>query len=174
MGWLTLVLFWLAGTVLRGRRERFGWGALLSGFLVLLCLNLLDPDAAIARVNLERGRETGRLDTLYLRRLSADAVPVLLARLPGLAPVDACSIRAAVLARSALEEGEESSSWNWSRARARRWVAARSALLARNDCRLLRRQLPGAPGRPEGAAERERRRRRQGVGTQPPPGATTP
>ena len=54
MGWLVLVFGWFVATVLRGRRERFGTGALLAGWLLLAGLNLANPDAIIARVNLER------------------------------------------------------------------------------------------------------------------------
>ena len=55
MGWLVLVFGWFAATVLRGRRERFGAGALTAALLVLGVLNLVNPDALIARTNLTRG-----------------------------------------------------------------------------------------------------------------------
>ena len=48
MGWLVLVFGWFVATVLRGRRERFGTGALLAGWLVLAGLNLANPDGVIA------------------------------------------------------------------------------------------------------------------------------
>lgn len=44
----------------------------------LLVLAALDPDAWIARHNIERYGETGRLDVSYLAGLSVDAVPALL------------------------------------------------------------------------------------------------
>ena len=73
MGWLVLVFGWFVATVLRGRRERFGTGALLAGWLVLAGLNLANPDAhhrgrqsrprggrAAARCHLRGGAQRGR------------------------------------------------------------------------------------------------------------------
>jgi hypothetical protein len=72
-------------------RRRFAFGALVSGLALVVVLNLLNPDALIARTNLDRAvAGVGQpLDARYLTRtLSADAVPTLLAgleRLPSLA-----------------------------------------------------------------------------------------
>lgn len=52
--WLTLVGLWFGATVLRGRRERFAYPALLSGFTALAVLFVANPDAWIARTNLAR------------------------------------------------------------------------------------------------------------------------
>jgi hypothetical protein len=43
----------------------------------LLAFSLANPDRLIARRNVERWRDTGRLDVDYLQTLSADAVPVV-------------------------------------------------------------------------------------------------
>jgi hypothetical protein len=43
----------------------------------LLAFSAVNPDRLIARRNVERWRETGRLDLGYLQALSADAVPVV-------------------------------------------------------------------------------------------------
>jgi len=48
--------------------------------VALLVFNLADPDARIARSNLALAERTGKLDVSYLSGLSADAVPVLVAR----------------------------------------------------------------------------------------------
>jgi hypothetical protein len=77
-GWLGLVLLLVmaAGTgLLRGWVPR---AALLSGAAALLALALLNPDAYIARHNLERFEETGKVDAVYLAGLSGDAVPALM------------------------------------------------------------------------------------------------
>ncbi len=50
---------------------------LLSGAASLLALAALNPDAYIARHNVDRFAETGKIDTAYLSGLSADAVPAL-------------------------------------------------------------------------------------------------
>jgi hypothetical protein len=68
----------------------------------LLVVNIANPDAYIARTNLDRAvAGVGRpLDTAYLTRtLSADAVPILLAALPTLSDGStrtglACGLRA--------------------------------------------------------------------------------
>ncbi|GGO85658.1 hypothetical protein GCM10011584_06130 [Nocardioides phosphati] len=82
--------------------------ALLTGAGVVLALALLNPDAWIARHNLDRYETTGKVDWTYLQGLSADAVPVLVGRSPdGSEPVI----------------GRDSwIAWNWGR------VHARSAL----------------------------------------------
>lgn len=90
MGWLVLVFGWFVATVLRGRRERFGMGALAAGWLVLAGLNLTNPDGVIAQVNLGRAARGQALDPAYAARLSADALPTFHRGLPRLASYDAC------------------------------------------------------------------------------------
>jgi hypothetical protein len=51
--------------------------AVISGVVALLGLAAINPDAWIARHNLDRYADTGRIDWTYLRTLSDDAVPVL-------------------------------------------------------------------------------------------------
>lgn len=118
MGWLGLVLAWFAATVLRGRARRFPRGAVMSGFAVVAALNVLNPDALIARTNLARAERTGKLDTVYLSRLSADAAPAVargLGRLE-MAPLDACVLREDL--RDALKSRRDWRGWNWARSRA--------------------------------------------------------
>jgi hypothetical protein len=90
MGWLVLVFGWFGATVLRGRRERFGTGALLAGWLVLAALNLSNPDMIIAGVNLDRASRGRPFDAAYAETLSADALPALYRGLPRLGSADAC------------------------------------------------------------------------------------
>lgn len=91
MGWLVLVFGWFAATVLRGRRERFGTGALLAGWLVLAALNLANPDGIIVGVNLDRAVRGRPFDVAYAETLSADALPALHRGLPRLETADACT-----------------------------------------------------------------------------------
>ena len=56
--------------------------ALLSGAALLLGLALANPDAWIARHNIDRYEATGKVDWSYLRGLSADAAPTLAALRP--------------------------------------------------------------------------------------------
>jgi len=76
-GWLGLLVL---AVLVSGVALRSGWlprFALLSGAVALLGLALVNPDAWIARHNLDRYDETGRVDWYYLAGLSDDAVPVL-------------------------------------------------------------------------------------------------
>ncbi len=75
-GWLGLIVLavLVAGVSLRAAwLPRF---AVLSGVVALLGLAAINPDAWIARHNLDRYAETGRVDWSYLTGLSDDAVPV--------------------------------------------------------------------------------------------------
>jgi len=112
MLWLAVVLVWAAATVLRGRRELFAVGALVSGFAAILAVNAINPDALIARTNLDRPN----LDLPYLMRLSDDATPTLAKALPGLDPALREQLAAELAARR--ESGSDWRTWNWSRHRA--------------------------------------------------------
>lgn len=92
MGWLVLVLGWFGATVLRDRRERFGFGAAAAGLFVLGGLNLVNPDGLIAATNLARAGRERPIDSAYLSGLSADALPVLRRTLPSLAPAERCAV----------------------------------------------------------------------------------
>jgi hypothetical protein len=54
MLWLATVIVWLAFTVLRDWGRPFVGGAVLSGLAFLLALNVADPDAIVASVNVSR------------------------------------------------------------------------------------------------------------------------
>jgi two-component system sensor histidine kinase BaeS len=76
-GWLGLVVLatMAGGVALRAAwLPRFG---LISGAALLLGLAAINPDAWIARQNLDRYDETGEVDWTYLADLSDDALPVL-------------------------------------------------------------------------------------------------
>ncbi len=90
MGWLVLVFGWFAATVLRGRRFRFASGAVTAALLVLLTLNLLNPDGLIAATNLSRAAAGRPFDPAYTALLSADALPVIRRELHTLSRGQAC------------------------------------------------------------------------------------
>jgi hypothetical protein len=101
-----------AGLIAPVRRElaRIAIGVTAAGLIVF---GLANPDGLIAERNVERWRETGRLDVAYLQTLSADAAPVL-AELP-----HALRRRALAPLAARLRKGEPWSSYNLSRERAR-------------------------------------------------------
>jgi hypothetical protein len=111
MLWLAVVFIWTAVTVLRRRRDLFYVGALVSGFAAILAINIVNPDALIARTNLDRQR----LDVPYLMKLSDDATPTLVDALPTLDSADRTSLAAELASRRA---GQDWRTWNWSRHRA--------------------------------------------------------
>jgi hypothetical protein len=99
-------------------RRRLAHVALVGTALALLGFSLANPDRLIAERNVDRWRETGRVDAEYLRGLSADAAPALV-ELPA---------ELGVLAQleSALGGDEPWSSFNLSRRRARSLLESES------------------------------------------------
>ncbi|MCW2868161.1 MAG: histidine kinase, partial [Marmoricola sp.] len=122
-GWLGVVV---VAVLVAGIRLRGAWLprlALLTGAALLLGLAAVNPDAWIARHNLERFDATGKLDTDYLAGLSADALPTILAhRLPA-----SYRCELAELAELPVRLGTREYSWaGWNLGRA----AARTAVRA--------------------------------------------
>ncbi|MGD1104596.1 MAG: DUF4173 domain-containing protein [Terriglobia bacterium] len=121
MGWLAVVFVWFGLTVLRGHRERFAFGAMVAGFLLVAALHALDPDALIARTNMARSRAGHVFDAAYVARLSADAAPEIVAGLPTLNPADRRTLAKHLLERWSPPENPDWRSWTISRSRA--WQA---------------------------------------------------
>ena len=119
MGWLALVFGWFLLTVLRGRRERFAWGALVAGFAVVGLLDALNPDALIVRTNAARQAGPVPFDSRYAASLSADAVPALVEALSSLPEAQRRSLAECIAARWSPPEDPDWRTWNWGRSRAR-------------------------------------------------------
>ena len=122
--WLAVVLLWLCATVLRRRRRRFAVGAVVAGFAAIAAMNVLNPDALIARTNVARPH----VDVGYLARLSDDATPTLLRALPSLPRPEQRRLAAALLARTPRHDWR---SWNLDRSRAADALARARPLLER-------------------------------------------
>jgi hypothetical protein len=116
MGWLVLVFGWFAATVLRGRTERFGFGAVTAALFVIGTLSLVNPDGLIAATNLARSGRNRAVDVDYLRLLSADALPTIRRALTGLPTSERCAI-GTILAGRWEPELERRSRWNISLSR---------------------------------------------------------
>jgi hypothetical protein len=124
-GWLGLLVLatMVGGVALRAAwLPRFG---LLSGVVLLLGLAALNPDAWIARHNVERYDDTGKVDWDYLAGLSDDAVPEL-RRLP--AELQPCAISLAD------EHDDDWLEWNLGRARASDFVDEHRGWTVPADC----------------------------------------
>ncbi|MEV5826526.1 DUF4173 domain-containing protein [Spirillospora sp. NPDC052242] len=116
--WLGLVVVLGAvGAVFGYRRSLLPRAIAASGAASLLALAAINPDAFIAERNVDRFEATGKIDVLYLRNLSADAVPAL-DRLPE--PQRSCALRQIA---GNLEEDEPATAANLARARARDLLA---------------------------------------------------
>jgi hypothetical protein len=92
-------------------RRRLAQFAIVGTALALLGFSLASPDRLIAERNVERWRETGRIDERYLMSLSADAVPALVEVPAELGVLDHVQV--------ALADEEPWSSFNFARRRAR-------------------------------------------------------
>lgn len=140
MAWLAFVLVWFAGTVLRGKRERFMIGATAALVTGVLALAALDPDATIVRVN-ARGlplrapavieeSTAGGFDARYAATLGPDAAPALLAVWPRLDPWRRCVVAEALLAEHTGSRPDWRT-WNRGRDQAGEVVARHRAWLER-------------------------------------------
>ncbi|HEX6750949.1 MAG TPA: DUF4173 domain-containing protein [Longimicrobium sp.] len=132
MLWLTAVFAWFGWTVLRGRRERFAFGALTAAVETVVLLHVANPDALIVRVNAARHASPVRFDALYAASLSGDAVPALLRRLDAVPADGRCTVASRLLGAWS-GAGEDWRAWSLGRSRAVAAVKAREAEL-RSAC----------------------------------------
>jgi hypothetical protein len=116
--------------VLRGRRDRFGSVALISGFALLSGLLVVSPQERVASGNLAR---PGDVDAAYLTSLSADAVPILLRALPELPPEPRDALTSELQRRWGSGTSSDWRSWTLADARARRLVREVPAAIGSAD-----------------------------------------
>jgi hypothetical protein len=112
-----LVAVWFAFSVLAGRRGRFAFGAILAAYAVILCLDVINPDALIARIDIARGSEGKQCDYRYLALLSTDATPELIGGLTLVPVSDRVLISRELIRRNAGTDRQDWRTWNFSRAR---------------------------------------------------------
>lgn len=133
---LVWVFGWLALTTLRGRGERFTFGAMMQGLAAIAALHFVNPDAFIMRVNLNRPDAATAFDAKYALSLGADAVPAIIGALPRLDAAVRCVAAGGLLQRWSADDSppRDWRSWNWSRERARALVADHGATLRASTC----------------------------------------
>jgi hypothetical protein len=135
MIWLAVVFIWFAATVLRGKRQRFAWGALWSALVFVGVLHVFNPDKFIARTNFALMHSGRSLDTDYIKSLSDDAVPALLEEIPALDSEQKCQIEKNLIKRLQQSDSElDLRSWNWSRRTARRQLINAEAGFDTSTC----------------------------------------
>jgi len=125
MLWIFAVLVWFLLTVLRNRRDRFAVGTLVTGFVAIAVLNVLNPDALIVGTNVARMEDEKTFDAPYLASLSADAVPPLLASLGAMGEGDRRTVEEALRSRW-ISSGADWRTYNLGRSRAQEMVDERS------------------------------------------------
>ncbi|MDD9205139.1 DUF4173 domain-containing protein, partial [Georgenia sp. 10Sc9-8] len=80
--WLGLVVVMVLVAGIRWSGSWLPRAALASGAAILLVIGMANPEAWVARQNIERYEETGKIDTAYLSTLGPDAVPAITEGLP--------------------------------------------------------------------------------------------
>lgn len=137
MGWLAVVFVWFAWTALRGRRERFAYGALMAAFTFIAGLHVLNPDEVIVHTNLARATGTRRFDVAYATSLSLDAVPALVAARPALRDEEQYALSQRLRYRmSRAARWWDWRLWSWSRMKA--FAARESPTIGGQDARATR------------------------------------
>jgi hypothetical protein len=135
--WLALLVVWFGATVLKGRRNGFAFGAVVSGFGLIVLLHLSNPTAYAAQSHLDRAGSAlhhesdsgSRLDVTYLATLGSDAAPVLVGRIDELTGPERCEVASALLARWGPDREWDWRSWNLADWRARQVVRAEAKRL---------------------------------------------
>jgi hypothetical protein len=131
MAWLAVAVAWFCATVLRRRRERFAAGALVAGLAVIVLLNVINPDALVARVNIGRMAAGHPVDVWHLSYLGGDAVPTLVASIELLPPQEGAVLALQLLRRWVYVPTVDWWSGNLGRSGARRAVRDELELLER-------------------------------------------
>ncbi|MEO7658811.1 MAG: DUF4173 domain-containing protein [Pyrinomonadaceae bacterium] len=132
--WLAIVFLWFVGTVLRGARRHFAWGALWSAFFILAATHVLNPDALIVRTNIALMQQGREFDAYYNSSLSDDSLPPLFEALPEMSLKNRCEVGSAIHYRyRQLGQEVDLRSWNLSRRNAWAVLRANDALLHQTD-----------------------------------------
>lgn len=125
---LAIIFLFLLYKIWRdGRDETFAISTFGAVLLFVFALNAINPDAFIARQNIDRLNATGKLDTYYLAHLSADALPTIIAaeslQNPKFEPslADELGRNYAAQAKDSYFRGWQA--WNFSRSRAKQLIA---------------------------------------------------
>jgi Domain of unknown function (DUF4173) len=122
-GWLGLV-FALVGVaaIVPAKRQWLAPGSLALAVAGLIGMNLYNPEAHVAKNNLDRALRTGELYATYFSKLSADAVPTIaegIGKLTGQLKIDSTSQVCEFLKRNpALRPQSDFLSYNQSQRRA--------------------------------------------------------
>ncbi|MDP1570081.1 MAG: DUF4173 domain-containing protein [Vicinamibacterales bacterium] len=136
--WLAVIFVLFSATVLRGAPRYFTAGAVTTALAAAVLLAIVNPDARIVEANLQRAHLGAAFDAGYVRTLSADAVPALVAALPTLPEPGRCATAHWLVTRWGSEARARRPgdwrTWNYSRANAQRLVQEHEPLLRTLAC----------------------------------------
>ena len=127
--WLAAIFLWLAIAVVRDRPRWFFPGMVWASFIALGMLDVINPDALIARTNAGELASRRPFDAAYVASLSQDAVPPLLDRFEALPAAGRCELAASLLPR--LQDDDGLRGWNFARQQARAAIDAHRGALER-------------------------------------------
>lgn len=139
MIWIGFALFLLSVHIWKnGRQEALAFQVFSAVILFLFAMNALNPDVFIAKRNITRYHETGKVDVGYLSTLSDDALPYTIPLLDDPNEEVRKSFAKALYSRECGAAGcGESHARSWKSARfphstAERLIASRRAMLEEN------------------------------------------
>lgn len=132
VAWLAIIFVVLVATVLRRRDAGFAFATLVSGWIVLAALDVVNPQALVVGVNADRAARGAEFDWAYAAHLRADGTPELVRAMASLDAPSRCSV-AKTLARVARDRelGLPEDWRNWNASRVRAFAAAYEANPAR-------------------------------------------
>jgi hypothetical protein len=87
------IFLWLYVCVHFDHARQFAWGCVLFGYAATFALLAANPDAMVARINMQRAIEGKSLDLDYMRTLSLDAIPPVVRALPRLGEAEQQRVR---------------------------------------------------------------------------------
>lgn len=96
MVWVLAAYITFALTMLRHHRARFAPAMLGVTIGWVASLNIIDPEAIVVRTNIARAVEGKPFDAAYHARMSADAIPALVAGAPSLSATDCAALAGAL------------------------------------------------------------------------------
>ncbi len=120
--WWIGALFVPVGAAWAGLFPAKRWVGRASAMLALgwlVAVNVVNPEAVVARRNIAHAERTSKLDVAYLRTLGDDATPALILGLAGLPSTSAATLRAE-LCGQVDAVASRALGWSWSRHRAER------------------------------------------------------
>ncbi|MDE1464391.1 DUF4153 domain-containing protein [Spartinivicinus poritis] len=123
-----------AVTVLRQKRGAFVLWSSSTALSFILILNIINPDALIAKANLENKFSNIKPDTSYLSSLSEDAYPVIADYIQENPTKNWCNLLVQFNYRLQGYNNASWQQWNWSIDQAQQVVAS---LTEKQDCKIM-------------------------------------